>query len=155
MAKPVKIVFLDCDGVISPLAGADSFFKSDCMNRLKAIVENAGATIVLSSSWRESEFGRNEVQKRLAQYGISPFVDCTPRIPAKSRAAEILAWIESNRSKYQVVNFVALDDIDLPAGAPDRAFFARHAVVTAGSVGLTDDDVRKAISLLDDSNNVC
>jgi hypothetical protein len=154
MATPVKIVFLDCDGVVSPLSGGDNFFATACMQRLKRIIEATGAVIVLSSSWRESEFGRKEVSKQLGKHGIDTFIDCTPRLPSRPRSVEILSWIEANRHKYNVVNFVALDDIDLPAGAPDRTFFSRHAIVTNGRTGLTDDDVRTAIELLQDSNNV-
>lgn len=151
--KSVKVVFLDCDGVLSPLCGSE-FFLPEKMNLLKRIVDATGAVIVLSSSWRGSEFGRNEVSKALASHGIPDFIGCTPQMPG-SRAGEILKWIEDTHlsGALRVANFVALDDIDLPRTAPDPIFFAKHAVVTACNVGLTHHHVERAIAALDDSNN--
>lgn len=154
MAARIKVIFLDCDGVLSPLCG-DKFFLPEKMKLLKRIVDATGAEIVLSSSWRVSEFGRNEVSKNLALHEIPGFIDCTPELQG-SRANEILQWIaKAQRSgEYQIVNFVALDDIDLARGAPNPAFFAKHAVCTASNIGLTNDEATRAIALLSDSNNI-
>lgn len=53
-----------------------------------------------------------------------------------------------------VVNFVALDDINLAATAPDKAFFSKHSIVTDSLKGLTDKDVKRAIDILKDENNI-
>jgi hypothetical protein len=151
--ESIKVVFLDCDGVISPFGGGGGFFSKEHMLRVKKIIDATGAVIVLSSSWRESDFGRKEVSKQLALNGMATFIDCTPRMPG-SRAKEILKWIETSRERYNVINFVALDDINLPAGAPDPKFFGLHAIVTNGTTGLTDADTEKAIELMQDSNNI-
>lgn len=147
-----KVVFLDCDGVVSPF-GEGGFFSGVHMARLKRILDATGAKIVLSSSWRASEFGRNEVQKQLAANGMAPFVDCTPVLASKPRAYEILTWLLGNQSKLGIVNWVALDDIDLAAMAPDKAFFRKHAIRTDGRNGLTDEDAAAAIRMLSDDNN--
>eukprot|EP00758_Cryptobia_borreli_P007337 Tbor_TRINITY_DN5282_c2_g2::TRINITY_DN5282_c2_g2_i1::g.16562::m.16562 len=156
----VKIVFLDCDGVISPFTRSEVFAPSK-MLLLKNLIERASkknpkipVMIVLSSSWRATEFGRKEVAKQLATYDIPPHIGCTPLDPSSPRSVEILRWIEENESEYKVVNFVALDDINLPALAPDRKFFEKHAIVTNGSSGLTEADVDRAVEMLDDSNNI-
>ncbi|KAH9589357.1 hypothetical protein LSM04_007348 [Trypanosoma melophagium] len=147
-----KIVFLDCDGVISPLAG--QLFAPKQMSLLRHILTETGAKIVLSSSWRMTEFGRGEVSRNLVNHNMPTFIACTPCYSGKSRSIEILSWIEANKEQYNIVNFVALDDINLPAVAPNRAFFARHAIVTNAFTGLTEADATEAIRLLDDSNNI-
>lgn len=152
MHKRTKIIFLDCDGVISPFS-TGKCFAPDKMALLKKIVTATNAKIVLSTSWRTTEFGRKEVGKNLVLNGLPMFIDITPDKRAVSRSQEILMWLRLCEEEMDVVNFVALDDINLPAVAPDRDFFARHAVVTNGNTGLTEEDVAKAIELLDDRNN--
>lgn len=106
--KPVsswwKVVFLDVDGVLHPLAAnslpvdadveelcargveeleaekaADSSFITrtmpyefvkPCMTALQVLIEQTGAVIVLSSTWREVAGSRMAVTARLADYGI-------------------------------------------------------------------------------------
>ncbi|CCW69568.1 unnamed protein product [Phytomonas sp. Hart1] len=151
MSSGPKIVFLDCDGVISPFSGP--MFSKVHMQRLKKIVDTAQAKIVLSSSWRTSEFGRKEVKKQLIANGISSFIDCTPSISNRPRVVEILTWLE-NHENLNVKNFLALDDINLTALAPNKTFFAKHSITTNGLTGLTDQDVAKAIEILSDRNNI-
>ncbi|CCW64904.1 unnamed protein product [Phytomonas sp. EM1] len=151
MSTGPKIIFLDCDGVISPFSGP--MFSKVHMQRLKKIVDATQAKIVLSSSWRTSEFGRKEVKKQLIANGISPFIGCTPCISSRPRVIEILTWLKDNES-LGVKNFLALDDINLPALAPNKAFFSKHSITTNGLTGLTDQDVAKAIEILSDKNNL-
>ncbi|CBH16391.1 uncharacterized protein TEOVI_000722800 [Trypanosoma equiperdum] len=149
---PLKIVFLDCDGVVSPFGGP--LFAPRQMKFLADIINGSGAQIVLSSSWRTTDFGRKEVARQLTQFGMPVFIDCTPTLPDKPRSVEILSWIDSNKRKYNIVNFVALDDINLPLSAPDRNFFARHAIVTNATTGLTEANVKQALQMLSDTNNI-
>lgn len=151
-----KIVFLDIDGVVSPLGGAfsHSLFEPSRMLRIKRILDSTGAIIVLSSSWRTSQFGRDEVNKQLRLHGMEPFADVTPELPSASRAVEILTWIDKAATRIKVLNFVAIDDIHLAAGAPNRDFFAKHAIHTKSSEGITDEQVQQAIQMLQDSNNL-
>jgi hypothetical protein len=146
-----KIVFLDCDGVVSPLAG--KLFDPSRMALLKKIVDATGAKIVLSTSWRATDFGRKEVGKHLVLNSLPMFIDITPDFHGRSRSQEILDWLLHHEEQLDVVNFVALDDINLPSVAPDRIFFAKHAIVTDGGSGLTEEDANKAIRLLQDDNN--
>lgn len=147
-----KIVFLDCDGVVSPFSGG-GFFNRPHMARLKRIIDATGAKIVLSSSWRTSDFGRAEVTKHLVANSMPSFMGCTPDMPGRPRSHEILAWLEEHKEGLNIVNFVALDDINLAALAPNKAFFAKHAVCTNGDTGLTDKDADSAIQMLADENN--
>ena len=72
-----RVVFLDVDGVLHPLMG-DELFVTSCMERLKRIIDESGARIVLSSSWRQSEWGVEEVNSQLMQMGMAPVIDSTP-----------------------------------------------------------------------------
>lgn len=146
-----KIVFLDCDGVVSPLSG--KLFDPSRMALLKKLVDATQAKIVLSSSWRTTDFGRKEVGKHLVINSLPMFIDITPDIPRKSRSEEILSWLQQYEDALDIVNFVALDDINLPSVAPDRAFFSKHAIVTNGSTGLTEQDIHRATALLQEDNN--
>lgn len=150
--RSTKIVFLDCDGVVSPF-GTGKLFDPAKMALLKRIVDATQAKIVLSTSWRSTDFGRKEVHKHLVQNQLPTFIGITPDKRSVSRSCEILSWLAQYESSLDIVNFVALDDINLPAVAPDREFFARHAIVTNGATGLTEADAERAIVLLADSNN--
>lgn len=147
-----KIVFLDCDGVVSPLSGGKLFDPAK-MAILKQIIDATGAKIVLSTSWRATDFGRKEVGKHLVINSLPMFIDITPEFHQRSRSQEILDWLSRHEERLDIVNFVALDDINLPSVAPDRVFFARHAIVTQGGTGLTHEDAAMAIQLLQDDNN--
>ncbi|RNF07445.1 hypothetical protein TraAM80_03421 [Trypanosoma rangeli] len=147
-----KILFLDCDGVVSPFGG--KLFAPKQMSLLRNIILETGAKIVLSTSWRMSEFGRQEVAKQLIAHNIPTYISCTPYLNGKSRAVEILSWIEANKERYNIVNFVAIDDINLPATAPNRAFFSNHSVTTNAFTGLTEANAKEAVRLLDASNNI-
>lgn len=150
--RNTKIVFLDCDGVVSAF-GSSVFFEKALMQRLKRIVQESGAKIVLSSAWRVSAFGRGEVTRNLVECGLPTFIDITPNFPTSTRTEEIMHWIKENKEKYGIVNFVALDDIPLVNSADDPEFFAKHAVCTNPFMGLTDIDVDKALECLSDRNN--
>lgn len=79
---PIKcppVVFLDVDGVLHPLIvhmrdgklNADHCFKRSCMLLLKRIVEESGAELVLSSSWRQFDGAREKLSKALSEHGMS------------------------------------------------------------------------------------
>lgn len=123
------------------------------MKRLHDLVDVTGARIVLSSSWRTSKFGRDQVMRHLAGASIAGFIDITPSLPSASRAEEILAWLRASEQRLDIVNFVALDDIPLALLAPDKTFFSKHAIAVNGNVGLTDTNIKTAIHMLSDSNN--
>lgn len=47
----MKVIFLDIDGVMKE-EDYNAEFKDECFARLKRIVDETGAEIILSSSWR-------------------------------------------------------------------------------------------------------
>jgi hypothetical protein len=133
---------------------AGQLFKDDCMQRLQQLVERSQAAIILSSSWRSTQRGIDEVNQALAQRGIPGVAGITPLEGFPSRADEILAWLEAHST---VTRFVALDDMDLTADtshaphsrrALDASPFALHCVRTSKDTGLSDADVADSLGIL-------
>ena len=131
------------------LAGAPSLLAN-----LKYIVDQTGASIVLSSTWRVEEATKDAVATRLSSVGLK-LVGCTPELIeleppdshatlcegpdgdflfGRERAIEILRWLKAEGAAD--ADFVALDDMDLhgPAGV---GLHARNFVRTEDMYGLT------------------
>lgn len=135
----MKVIFLDIDGVLNSKQDRFSWdIETDIhFIRLKRIVDKTRAQIVLSSSWRMGNSGRDIVHKRLQQFGMD-FIDVTPIFSGQHRGREIADWL----SRHEVESFVILDD------EGDMDELVDHLVKTDMNVGLQDNDVDKAISLL-------
>ena len=110
----MKVIFLDVDGVLNSdeyfekirdleIDGIESEVDVDKIKLLKKAIEETGAKVVLSSSWRLTRNGQG-LKKLLLQYGI--FVDSTPFIKHE-RGKEIKQWLINNPG---VEDFVILDD---------------------------------------------
>ncbi len=163
--KPEKIIFLDIDGVLnsrtfyaarqgmpkSMLTCTDDriqpfqFREIDTvpLALLKYLVDQTGANIVISSTWR---MGQDPLWFRLLFYrkGIEfkndTIIGKTPVIPGKVRGDEIKSWIDENEftGKYIIID----DDSDmLPEQKP---FF----VQTTHKLGFTWDEYEKSLALL-------
>lgn len=161
----MKILFLDFDGVLngerflhtqqlSPLRPA---FDPACCARVERICETTGASIVISSSWREIKTydGNLEVSREprpieeivewLRDAGITaPVVGATSIAPmrfdvATRRSSQIQAWVYDHP---EVTNWIVLDDYRLTELMKSR--FIR----TRTETGITDADVVLAIMLL-------
>eukprot|EP00796_Vickermania_ingenoplastis_P001861 gene1861-1140_t len=148
----IKIIFFACDGVISPLSAA--LFSKPHMSRLKKLVAESGARLVLSCPWRASAYGKGEVSRQLESCGIPPLLDVTPQLENKPPSLEILAWLGANQTKLNIVNFVTISDGSLTEKAPHPKFFEKHAVQTRPVKGLLDEDVEMALKFLHDENNL-
>lgn len=145
------IVFLDIDGVLNSRkwaearmnAGKAPYDEFDPYNvrALEHIYDKANCSIVLSSSWRiGSTLLRIERLIRRADWRFAqvPLIGQTPIMDTNFRGDEITAWFE--RSGYQG-KFVCLDD--------DEDFLMEHNLIQTNSdVGLTMDDARRAIEIL-------
>mmetsp|Transcript_3885 Transcript_3885/g.6466 ORF Transcript_3885/g.6466 Transcript_3885/m.6466 type:complete len:140 (+) Transcript_3885:1-420(+) len=123
-------------------------FDSDCMENLRRLVQQSQADIVLSSSWRCSEIGIDEVNSQLRHVGLREIIGVTPTTGFQTRSDEILEWLSHHPS---VEHFVALDDMDLsfPHGEP----FIRHFLHTDTECGLTAADADRAIEILQQKVN--
>lgn len=141
--KPAsKIIFLDIDGV---LAHYESNEEIDpvCVARLDKLVEETGADIVISSTWRASH-SLEEIQVQLEMHGFrGRIVDATPVLLGATRGEEIAEYLASIQ---EPLRFVILDDVN------DVGDLVHHLILVDDFVGLQDEDVERCLNLL--SNDV-
>lgn len=117
----MKVIFLDIDGVLNVIPqGRDAYggiFHPEFVDNLERIIDETGAKIVISSSWRHSG-----LQKMLDMWkfrnlpgeviGVTP--DLYRRVDFEGerkmvRGDEIQAILDQY---YQITNYVILDDDD-------------------------------------------
>lgn len=142
-----KIIFLDIDGVLNSkdtiqrstrgVIGIDPYLVA-LLNR---IVIPTGAEIVLSSSWRHSPAGREEVQKAI----VHPIIDITPSCCTGIRGVEIYKWIKDNipHEERDALRYAILDDdSDMLLNQKD------HFFQTSWEKGLTEEVAKRVIEHL-------
>ena len=185
----MKVIFLDIDGVLNcemwyrrrfeeldrtEETGNYPFYEFDpiLIDRLNKIIDNTGAKVVVSSTWR---LGRSvtELQELLDRVGfIGEVIDTTPHFIANGtdnddnriaytipRGCEIEWWLKE-KGKFQrinwsierqkeylekalVKNYVILDDDS------DMLYNQReHFIKTSQYWGLSEADVKTAIKIL-------
>lgn len=143
-----RIAFVDLDGVVNnhdwSYKGHMTSIDPTMMARLNRILVETNAKVVISSSWRhiihKGEMTPKGFDFLLATHGMvgGRVIGCTPRaFEISSRGWEIENWLEENGRPDR---YVVIDDMDLSDMHP--------AVVVDGRVGLTDDDVERAIAIL-------
>lgn len=184
----MRVVFLDVDGVLnhpgtgyggSMPSGMDRYHHSQlkwdqsCVNRLRALVEETGSVIVLTTYWR-LEFSEDDFRKFFATYGwpdapihsktpdLSSVTDgCSLIVIPASRAQEVFLWLKIHgtwESQYvTTTQFVIFDDLSPaefcscdPDTLPyDRYWPTLHAsfVRTDENTGLSDENVARALNL--------
>ena len=160
---------IQIDGISVPLAGCGSDFPSGAVNALRLIVESTGAVIVLSSEWRRHATLRDGVETKLKSEGMS-LHDATRtdldlrtfmtdadgseggmrNAFAERRVREIGAYLKAHPG---ITSWVALDDVDLSAAdrskAKDKPVMRENFVHTVDKIGLTYQDARRAIHILE------
>lgn len=110
----MKVIFLDIDGVLNSdeyfdkikdlnIQGIQSEVDIEKIKLLKKAIDETGAKVVLSSSWRYTK-NAQYLKQLLLQYNI--FTDSTPFVQNK-RGLEIKKWLKNNPD---VEEFVILDD---------------------------------------------
>jgi len=147
----VKVLFLDIDGVLNTYGSSGSLVswehcKKDLMHNLERIIEETGAKIVISSSWREEgiellkENGFKYVDEII---GVVPLFDKNNRY-IETRGEKILAWL----SDYEVEDYVVVDDepFDI-CGDKCNVIPKENVVTTKPSEGLTKEKADEIISL--------
>ena len=132
-----KICYLDIDGVLF-VYGTYNFSKAACNNLKKLLEQVPDLKIVICSSWRH--LGMDSVKKTLDFHGIDKdrIIGCTGN-EGPPRGLEVRLWMDRNPS---VTNYVIIDDEQEFPGLED------HLVRPNGYVGLTSDDIKKAIEIL-------
>lgn len=158
-----KVIFLDIDGVLSPRwwdsdKQSDNYgrlFDAKAVANLSKIVEETEAEIVISSSWKN--VGLVELQNMWRDRDLpGKIVDITPDYMSDElllkedsadmdylyeRGSEIQGWLLLHGD--DVSRYVIIDDMDdiLPEQQS-------HFVQTDPEVGITNDDVKKVVHLL-------
>ena len=144
----MKAIFLDIDGVLNSRRTPNPrklpyVVQPDLLARLRRVLEQTGAQVVLTSTWRYDPAGLFSAKR----WGI-PFVDVIPDLPDRPRRDEILAWLDAHA---EVDRFAVIDDEDdeldeLPLFQPSPATGLTDDVadrVAAYLKGATDTDMRR------------
>lgn len=159
-----KIIFLDVDGVLNcsktwqgPHEDGFATLCPDMCDRLKRIVDETNATVVLSSTWRLFPGkGIDKLRAWLLEREIvihSQTKDLSMEIGwgnvRACRGDEIAMWLDDHASEFPPLEreFVILDDDSdmLPSQKP-------NFVHTSFKDGLTDAHAAKAIRILNDES---
>jgi hypothetical protein len=149
----VRVLFLDFDGVLNtrafvesagwspPLGAADDarILNPGAVEHLNFIVEQTGAVVVVSSSWR-STHSLAQLAAMLGARGFRGRVhSATPELPGRHRAREIAQWLADN----PVERFAVVDD-DPSCGE----VFAPQFVLTSFEEGLTRAHAERLVRIL-------
>ncbi|CAE7550272.1 ZFP36 [Symbiodinium natans] len=176
-----RVIFLDVDGVLLPAgsvemifidgvmlpvrAAKEADFNRTALSNLRAIVQQTGASIVLSSEWRRKEEMRDNIRRTLQAQDIPGVQDSTPIfqpsaelvkqrldqaiIWAERRAREIGSWLKQHK---EVKAWVAIDDIDFSwadsvkvSGTP---LMKHRTVLTNPKYCITEKDAEEAVRIL-------
>lgn len=149
----MKAIYLDIDGVLisftfeHSLAKYNTFarftlFDQRACLRLLNIIEETGAEVILSSSWRLLDKDMEHVRTQLAPYGIV-IADRTGNENAP-RGEQIAAHLARHP---EITDYVVLDDEDHMDAVRD------HFVQTTFDEGLQDEHVQRAIEILRKKEN--
>jgi Swiss Army Knife RNA repair-like protein len=126
----VKVLFLDIDGVVNNKRTKKHFEGFMAIDPAMAalvqrIVRNTGCEIVLSSSWRLFQNGRDEIERKVCK-----FADITPILHAP-RGHEIKEWLTRHT---EIEQYAILDDAESILPEQRTNFFQ-----TTWESGLTED----------------
>ena len=146
----MKYIFLDIDGVLNnestTTKSPDGFvgLSSNLGKRLRKIIKSTRAKVVLTSSWKDSssEQDYNYLLRKLKLYLAIPVAKISePNGSMFARGAGINAFLKENECEQ----FVILDDFTFDF--KEQGLFP-HLVLTSPERGLTDEDVDKAVNIL-------
>ena len=126
----MKVLFLDIDGVVNNERTKANFEGLIAIDPTMAalvqrIVQNTGCEIVLSSSWRLFQNGRDEIERKICR-----FADITPILHAP-RGYEIKVWLTLHP---EIDHYAILDDAESILPEQRANFFQ-----TTWESGLTED----------------
>ena len=149
-----KILFLDVDGVLNNGKWAEKVQKTEnrsilnnamlypkSLQQLKRIIDETGAQIVVSSSWRQISRLMTALTQQLNLYGLS-IADTTPYTGA-DRGEDISAWLSNHP---EVTEYAILDDDS------DMTTHINHLTQTSFQTGLRKEEADNCIDIL--NNNI-
>ena len=165
---PDKIIFLDIDHVLTNTDLDNTSFKhldpskyrlsKINLHWLDVLLDNSNAKIVIASNWRKfiPPYTQWEYRGKIYNSTLEPFKKLYSRyiigmLPPEHHLTKcecLELWFEDNewfsksKSKY-----VILED-DLREGYQAHLIYSKHLVMTDYHVGLTDANVKQALSIL-------
>ena len=160
-----NVIFLDVDGVLNSKfwdnehqreISEGKYVDVDSVKLFSKLVKKTDAKVILHSGWRfwfDDEMKPNraeakffvDVMKKEGVFisGVTPDLTTEEIRKAKKfslvKADEILQWLKDNPTD----NWLVIDDLDL-----HNSEIASHQIKTDAEVGLTENDVEKALNLL-------
>lgn len=144
----MKVIFLDFNGILDTYENMD-VIDSDNLNRLKKIVDECNAKVVLTTS-NKNNYYRSGMIRGILKYIIDSLleagIDVIGMVPMlDSREDEIHAYLDMHP---EVEEFVILDDdYDMPSFR-DNLILLPSQMIGIEQRGLEDEHVEKAISIL-------
>lgn len=120
--KKMKVIFLDIDGVLNVMfSGRDNYgrlFHPEFVDNLRWIIDETGAKIVMSSTWRFAGLKKMKqmwIDRNLPGELIDITIDCVQLVDdgraefydLVERGHEIQQWLDEHP---EVENYVILDD---------------------------------------------
>lgn len=146
------LILLDIDGVMVPTTSwkpteilSDGFanFSARAITNLQTIIYNTGASILLTTS-HKSRYSNSEWEEIFKRRGIVTNINTLePNEDNLNRKEEILRWFTKTSISE---SFVILDDDKSLNGLSSN--IKNKAIVTSGTVGLTNDQAKSAIDIL-------
>jgi hypothetical protein len=143
----MKVIFLDIDGVLNCKKTPNPrklpyVVDKRLLARLKRLLNQTGAKVVLSSSWRIDPVGLFA-----AKHCGVPFIGACPDLPRSPRCREVHKWLEAHPG---VTRYVVIDDEDdglddLPLFQPSSSTGITQQIakgVEKYLSGRTDDTMR-------------
>ncbi|QFJ55082.1 HAD domain-containing protein [Pseudobutyrivibrio xylanivorans] len=160
-----NVIFLDVDGVLNSKfwdnehqreISEGKYVDVDSVKLFSKLVKKTDAKVILHSGWRfwfddkmkpnraEARFFTDVLEKEgILISGVTPDLTTEEIRKAKKfslvKADEILQWLKDNPTD----NWLVIDDLDL-----HNSEITSHQVKTDAEVGLTENDVEKALDLL-------
>lgn len=142
----LKVIFLDIDGVLNTFGQQYGYPMVDpeLAKRFNRIVADTDARVVISSSWRgvmlNGHMDRHGFEQMLRSHNVHcTVIGCTG--DGEGRGWQIRGWLSGKYDKIE--SWLVLDD------CPDKLMLTMPLVQTNGSVGLSDEDVKRAVEILD------
>lgn len=151
----MKVIFLDIDGVLNTAFNCNKMslsigptgddygilFDPEAIKFLKRIIDETGAEIVISSSWKYA-YSYQEILRMWEDRELpGSVIDVTPNV-SKHRGDDIDQWL---RECGHVTDYVIIDDLD------STHFYQcqdSHLVLVDGYNGLDETAAYKAIGIL-------
>lgn len=152
----MKVIFLDFDGVMDTAyydyalirdhkPNRDAYgpiFDPKCVDYLRQILEQTGANIVVSSTWKFLMSYAQLLQMWKDRNLPGQIIGVTPTYTDRNRGYEIDLWLQECAVPCQ---YVIIDDLD---GSNFKDYQIPHLLVVNPYMGLDDLITERAIALL-------